>query len=80
MSDIFSQEELAVLKKAGELELQVQEIGDKIDEMLTPVMKKLLENKSPEQLKKELPEAIEKFPRGFHRSEIRTLMAQLGIR
>lgn len=80
MSDIFTQEELAVLKKAGELELQVQQIGDEIDRMLEPVLKKLLENKSQDQLKIDLPEAIEKFPRGYQRSEIRTLMVQLGIR
>lgn len=79
MSDFFTKEELETLKLAAKKEAQVQELGDEIDQMLNPLCTRILA-KTPDELKELLPKIIDKFPRGFQRSELRTIMIQLGIR
>lgn len=80
MSDVFSftEQELKDLNEAARLEVQVQILGDKIDAMLNPICQRIL-TLTPDQLKVQLPKLVEKFPRGFQRSELRTIMHQLGV-
>lgn len=80
MSNFFTEEELKSLKEATKLEQQVQTLGDKIDGLLDPICRRIIDGRKPEDLKELLPKIIEKFPRGFHRSELRSLMIQLGVK
>ena len=80
MSEFFTEQERADMTKAKELDAQVQILGDQADALMEPIVKRILDNRPPEELKILLPEIIEELPPGFYRSELRQLMFQIGAK